>query len=295
MSDPRLTRANGRVAHIDLKGAVAADRFVEPQAKQVQIAKTRLCRAPVGPVERELLCGDVFQVLEWPADDPNGWAFGYAEKDGYCGYVHASFLHDVMEPTHLVQVRETYRQESADLKSGDRKHPLFFGSQVRVEGREGAWSRIALKLGGKVSDRVFHYFVPSCHLAPVGGRWSDPVDVARLFLGTPYVWGGNAGNGIDCSGLVQAALLACGVPCPGDSDLQERMPGEAVALADLAPGDLIFWKGHVAMVSGENRVIHANAHHMAVVEEPMDVAIERIAASETGPVTSCLRVTPPRG
>ena len=108
-----------------------------------------------------------------------------------------------------------------------------------------------------------------------------------FFLGHAYVWGGNSGRGIDCSGLVQAALLACGIPCPGDSDLQEAMPGTVPDTP--APGDLIFWKGHVAMVSGENAIIHANAHHMAVVEEPMDEAIARIGASDTGPVTSMLR------
>lgn len=233
---------------------------------------------------RELMFGEVFHRL----DEGPGFAFGFAERDGYTGYVEAQMLAPMPEADHVVSARATHALDAPDIKTRGEHFPLSFGSRVSVVGTEGAWSEIATPTGVR-------RYVPRRHLRPLDTPMEDPVAVARLLLGAPYVWGGNCERGIDCSGLVQAALLACGIACPGDSDLQERMPGEAVALADLAPGDLIFWKGHVAMVSGENRVIHANAHHMAVVEEPMDVAIERIAASETGPVTSRLRVTPPRG
>jgi len=118
----------------------------------------------------------------------------------------------------------------------------------------------------------------------------DPIEVARLFLGTPYLWGGNSGRGIDCSGLVQAAFHDCGFACPGDSDLQEAMPGERLGEdVELVSGDLIFWRGHVALVAGQDMLIHTNAHHMNTVEEPVADAVARIAASDTGPVTSRLR------
>lgn len=294
MSDPRTTPCNGRVAHVDLKGQVEAKAFVVPLPMQVNVAKKPLCRTPTGPMDREVLCGEIFQVLEWPDADPNGWAYGYLERDGYCGYVHSAFLHEAVETTHRVNVRETYRQNNADLKSFERKIPLYFGSRLTVVGREGDWSEIVLRLGGRESARESRFFVPSHHLIPVDHLWTDPVAVARLFIGTPYVWGGNAGNGLDCSGLVQAAFLTCGIPCPGDSDLQEQMTGAQLdEVSMLEPGDLIFWNGHVALVSGENAIIHANAHHMAVVEEPMDAAIARIAITDTGPVTSMLRVSRP--
>lgn len=287
MSDPRLLKSNGRVAHVDLQGQIEADRFVAPRAMQVQIAKTPIWRTPDGPMDRELLCGDVFHVLEWREDDPNAKAFGYAEKDGYCGYVHGSFLHDEAAVTHIVAVRETYRQESADLKASVRKHPLYFGSRLTVIGTEGNWSKIALRLGGPGSDRDFHYFVPSQHVVPVDHVWTDPVAVARLFLGAPYVWGGNAGNGLDCSGLVQAALLAAGIDCPGDSDQQAAMPW--LEAETVEAGDLLFWEGHVAMATGPDTMIHANAHHMSVVEETIDEAVARILAKENSPVTKRLR------
>ena len=120
---------------------------------------------------------------------------------------------------------------------------------------------------------------------------TDPVAVAELFLGTHYLWGGNSRFGVDCSGLVQAGLLACGIACPGDSGDQERALGEDLPEDTPAKrGDLLFWKGHVAWVAGENLLLHANAYHMAVAFEPMDKAIARIISQGDGPVTSHKRL-----
>ena len=71
------------------------------------------------------------------------------------------------------------------------------------------------------------------------------------------------------------------------------MPGQALDGAhSLQPGDLIFWKGHVAMATGADTLIHANAHHMAVTEEPVATALARIAATDTGAATLFLRPEP---
>ena len=142
--DPRTTPFNGRVAHVSLKGKVEAERFVEGKPMAIQIAVTGLWREPQGTKDREILCGDVFHVLDMPDDDPNAYAYGYLEKDGYCGYVFADFLQEIEAPTHKVSVRETYRKEVPDFKKAERLFPMYFGSKVRVIGtdrkgrREGA-------------------------------------------------------------------------------------------------------------------------------------------------------------
>ena len=104
--------------------------------------------------------------------------------------------------------------------------------------------------------------------------------VAESLLGTPYLWGGNGRWGIDCSGLVQAALTACGIPCPGDSDLQRAA---FPAVDDIRRGDLLFWPGHVALAMSPDRMIHATAFAMAVIAEPIAGAIARIDAGGDGP------------
>ena len=280
MSDPRLTPFNGRVAHVTLQGKVAAEHFVAGTDMAPSVTLTPILRVPGGAMDRELLFGQTFVVLEMPDDPEQGFAFGYAARDGYCGYVKAADLGAAPAVTHIVNVRETYGLAAPDLKEPIPRRPFYFGSCLAIEAVQGDWSRIG---GAEV------YF-PSCHLRPIDACAPDPVGVARLFLGTPYVWGGNSGAGLDCSGLVQAAFHACGYPCPGDSDLQAAMPGRHLGAGEpLEAGDLLFWKGHVAMATGAGHVVHANAHHMAVVEEELESAVQRIAKTDTGPVTLRLR------
>lgn len=286
MSDRRLTRFNGRVAHVSLEGQVAAERFTEGTAMEVQTEVLPLLVTPEGPRARELIMGEGFVVL----DEVEGFAFGYAERDGYCGWVFAEFLHPQRAPTHRVAAIRSYWQEDPDLKLSTRLFPLSFGARVKVTHSEGAWSRIVIQTApGEAWFR--DSWMPTAHLAPADSRETDPVAVAEMFLGTPYVWGGNSAFGIDCSGLIQAALLACGTPCPGDSDMQMSLGDEVEG--PLARGDLIFWKGHVAMAVDAARLIHANGHDMAVAYEGIEAAIARIEAQGEGPVLARRRLTPP--
>jgi cell wall-associated NlpC family hydrolase len=90
---------------------------------------------------------------------------------------------------------------------------------------------------------------------------------------------------------VSAALSACGLTCPADSDQQEAALGETVSDGTYLPGDLLFWCGHVAMVRDPQTLIHANAHHMAVAYEPITDAIARIKAQGDGEPTRHARLT----
>ncbi len=233
--------------------------------------------APDAPPHRQVLVGDRFHI-----DDQKGdWVHGTAQKDGYTGWLLKAALGPAIQPSHWIAARTTWGFAAPDIKS-EPLVDLHMTSELEARSDKGTWLEIAFGEGTA--------FVPKDHCRTIATRLRDPVDAARAFLDTPYVWAGNTGFGLDCSGLVQAALHATGATCPADSRDQETMLGEQLdANTPLKAGDLMFWKGHVAMATGPDAIIHANAHHMKVVEEPREEAENRIKSSPTGPVTSRLR------
>jgi len=240
---------------------------------QVSVPVLDLSTQPNGPRDRQLILGDTITVLG--ARDELSYV--RSDKDGYVGYVARRGICSRTEPTHRISAIATHVYEDPDFKSPDRMS-LSYGSVVTVIGGAGKFIETA------------HGYIPAQHVAELGFHGSDPVAVASLFLGTPYLWGGNSSFGIDCSGLIQAALIACGTECPGDSDQQmQAFYRYIVTDGSLRRGDLLFWRGHVALASGRNALIHANAHHMAVTIEDAGAAIKRIAEQGDGPLLAHLR------
>jgi cell wall-associated NlpC family hydrolase len=273
--DPRITASNGRVAHVSLEGLVEAERFVKGRWMMVQQPMVNLSDAPRGQRSSQLLYGERFLALE----TADGFAFGVAERDGHVGYILSGALTTAEEGTHWVVSPATHLYPKPNIKEPPDV-ALFFGSRVTVTGERDAFFRI----------HTGHY-VPRQHLVPLKARFDDPVGIADMFLGTPYLWGGSSRWGLDCSGLVQTALLACGIDCPRDSDQQEAALGEQLAEGELLRrGDLVFWQGHVAIMSSPTMLLHANVHHMAVAYETFDEAVARIGAKEFGQITSIRRL-----
>lgn len=277
--DRRTTASNGRVAALSLQGQVTAERFVRGRPARICVPVADLLCAPDGARDRQLLFGAGVQVYEI-ADDR---AFVQADADGYVGYVRAAELRDAEGETHWVSAPATHLYEAADFKSPNLMC-LSFGSRITATGHDGAFVKTA------------DGYLPACHLAETGRHFDDPAQVAEMFLGTPYLWGGNSRGGIDCSGLVQAACTACGLSCPGDSDMQARDLGTPLGdKTPLARNDLLFWKGHVALVCDPQTLIHANAHHMAVMRENTAAAIARIRGQGDGTITHRKRLPPVKG
>jgi hypothetical protein len=268
--DARLTPARPDLAAKHLEGAVEAVRFVDGERREVVEPQAPLRRAPApdAPLDTEALMGERIKVYEVT---DGGWAWGQLEDDGYVGWLPASALAAPgPEPTHTVIALRTLVFPGPSIKLPPLA-ALPLGARLSIVRSEGPLAVTAA--GG---------FVPAPHLARFGAAEPDYVAVAERFLGTPYLWGGKTGLGLDCSGLVQVALTAAGISCPRDSDMQERSFGPPMArdLADpLRRGDLVFWPGHVAIVRDEATIIHANAFHMAVAIEPLAGAVRRISSS----------------
>jgi cell wall-associated NlpC family hydrolase len=279
--DPRCHPYRPDLAAEELRGRVAAQRYVRGELRQVARGTTALLRRPEERAAwaSEALFGELVTVYE----EAQGWAWGQLQRDGYVGYLSAAALStEIAVATHRVQALGTFLYPMADIKAAPLM-PLSMNAAVAVAERDGAFARL-------VDGR----FVPARHLAAANLPAPDFVAIAAAFLGVPYLWGGKTRLGVDCSGLLQLALHAAGYLCPRDSDMQRAL-GSTIAvgadLAELVRGDLVFWQGHVGMMADAAMLLHANAHHMAVVLEPLAEVVAR-QQGQGSPLAAVRRLVP---
>jgi cell wall-associated NlpC family hydrolase len=278
--DRRLTPARADLAAEHLRGLVDASRYAEGQGMRIIAASAPLRRDPQAEasLETEALFGEAVTVY----DAREGWAWAQLERDQYVGYLPGATLGEPSAPTHRVAALRTHAFPGPAIKLPPRM-ALSLGAQLRIVRQDADFS---------VSEDGLYLWSRS--VAELSANEPDWVAVAERFIETPYLWGGRTSEGIDCSGLVQTALMAGGIASPRDSDMQEAMLGEPVAVDDpsapLARGDLIFWKGHVGIMRDPVTLLHANGWHMKTVSELLAQARGRIAANGGGAVTSVRRL-----
>jgi len=282
--DPRLNAYRPELADMRLRGKVEASAFVEGTVKRVVAPTTALRRVPRSdsPIDTELLRGETARVF---ADTGEGWSWVQSEIDGYVGFTSTGALSGAApEPTHRVTALRTFLYPGADMKLPPRSvlsiaSRLALADEVVTRG-----TSYRLLAGGEGA-------VVAVHVAPIDAPpEADFVAVAECFIGTPYLWGGRSGAGVDCSGLIQLSLLIAGHAAPRDTDMQRDAIGSLVPggiAAALRRGDLVYWPGHAGILVDSEHLLHASGYHMSVIIEPLAEAVPRIAATSGPPL--CVR------
>jgi cell wall-associated NlpC family hydrolase len=264
--DRRLNAFRPDLADETLRGTVEAAAFVRGDMASIAVPVADLRPAPdlSRGIDTQLLFGEPVKVF----DRRDGFAWVQALEDGYVGYLPEAQLTSETVPTHRIAVPRTFVYPEAELRKVPF-HALSMGSRVAVTGEaETRGTRyFLLSTGGAVIAR--HCIEETAVLS------ADYVAIAETFLETPYLWGGRSGFGIDCSGLVQLAMMMAGRKILRDSDMQAGF-GTPIAREELVRGDLVFWKGHVGIMEDEKTMLHANGHTMTVARENLNAAIERI-------------------
>ena len=268
LPDRRLNAYRPDLAEEALRGTVTAERYVAgTPARVIQpVAALRPRPESSAGIDTELLFGEAVRVL----DRADGWAWLKSEFDGYVGYLSEADLDTgTAAATHVVAVPRTFAYSGPDLKT-PAAFALSVGSRLTATGESETRGTRYLTLEGGQS-------VVAGHCLPLGETaGNDYVAIAARFLETPYLWGGRSGFGLDCSALVQLSMMMTGRTAPRDSDMQAAGLGTPIERDALRRGDLVFWKGHVAIMEDEKTILHANGHTMSVAREGLEAAIERI-------------------
>lgn len=234
---------------------------------------------PRSRTSTQLLFGEEVTIL----DTHQSWVKTKASRDGYEGWAaKAALAEPGTTPTHIVTAPSALVYSEPDFH-GAPILSLPMNAAVCASEREDSALRAFMELqqGG---------FIPAQQVS-AGPAATDPVAIAKLFLGTPYGWGGRTLDGIDCSGLVQQSLWACGHDCPRDSGDQWDSLGTALEPDDVPrQGDLVFFPGHVGFYLDGERLLHANATHMRCTIDPLSDVIAWVAKEHDTPLTGFKRV-----
>lgn len=273
--DPRDHAWRADLADLALADRVAVASYVVP------VEMEALRQAPVlsedradAPAASELLPGERFAVL----DNGHGYAWGYSLSDGYVGHVALGVL-GVPGPSRKGEKETARKGERGLVGPGDA---LVF-REPRIKAEVAG----TLPLGAAVQwlphDEQFvrlsagpgeGLFLHRRHLMAAAADW---VEIALSFRGAPYRWGGRSRAGVDCSGLIQIARQVSGHPCRRDSDMIFADAPTDVEAGRGRRGDIAWWPGHIGILLDGETLLHANAHWMSCVVEPLADVVARAA------------------
>ena len=222
-------------------------------------------------VVTQLLYGDSFKKIK----KIGKWIKIKNNLDNYKGYIKNKNFPKDCKNTHKVcnLSAKLYSKPNSKIKK-----KLTFGSKIRVIEKKSNFYKF---------DNLW---IKKNDLKKINYKTRDIFKNVRKFLNIKYKWGGKHYSGIDCSGLVQVLLNYNNKFCPRDAKDQMKYYKHEIKLKNIRKNDLIFWKGHVAIVISKKNLVHAYGPLKKVLIMPINKTINRIYKTANLKVLSIKRI-----
>ena len=225
-------------------------------------------------VVTQLLYGDTFKKLE----QKGSWIRIKNDSDNYKGYIKNKKFNLDDKSTHKVYILHANLYSKPNEKNKIKKK-LSFGSKIKIIHRSGKFLKF---------DK---FWIKKNSLKKINFKAKNYFESINKYINVKYKWGGKHFSGVDCSGLIQLFLNFNNKFCPRDTKDQIKYFKKKIKLHNIKKNDLIFWKGHVALVLSKNELIHAYGPLKKVVIMPIKKTIDRIYRTANLKVTGIRRIS----
>ena len=210
-------------------------------------------------VVTQLLYGDTFKNLE----KKGSWLKIKNDLDNYKGYIKYKKFPSNHKNTHKVSVLCSNLYSKPRNKSKIKKY-LSFGSKIKILKKKNGFYKFD------------NHWIKKKDLKKASFRNKDIFCNISKFINVKYKWGGKHFNGMDCSAIIQLCMNFNNRFCPRDSKDQIKFFKKKIKLDKVKRNDLIFWKGHVALIVSKKKITHAYGPFKKVLTMPLKKTISRI-------------------
>ena len=221
----------------------------------------------------QLIYGDTFKVLKKSGD----WIKIKNDYDHYKGFIKKRKFPINQKNTH--KVYSLYADLYSEPKNKSKiKKKLTFASKIKVLEKN------------KIFYRFDNLWIKKKDLKQINYKEKEIFKNIKIFLNRKYKWGGKHFSGVDCSGLLQLFFYFNNKFCPRDTKDQIKYFKNKVRLNKIKKNDLIFWRGHVALVISKKKLLHAYGPFKKTVIMPINKTIDRIQRTANLKVTGIRRI-----
>ena len=209
-------------------------------------------------VSSQILYGEKFKILS----KNKGWLRIKTSFDNYIGYIRDKHYTDNYKPTHKVF---RIKANIFNKQKNKIKYSLPYASKISI-----------IKENKKFAEYEKNKWIKKTDIKKISHIEKNYFKVLKLFLKIKYSWGGKTYKGMDCSAILQLFYYYNNKFYPRDTKDQIKYSIKNTKNRIFKKGDIIFWKGHVAICINSKKLIHAYGPEKKVIIMPIIKTLERI-------------------